>query len=233
MGTHPGPKESWCGHTVCAKTGVRRPGFRASQQKSNRCKGRVTGKICHRGTSRGDTARPAAGWGGRLPWGLSALIRGELASPKVSVNRASSKSIAARLARGQRWLQITLAPSHPSVLSPAHTGLQNILGIEGIKAVLSLCPCPALRSPVPRVHHIHTLEVQESFSPGAQPEEFTTLPIYSKPLVLNSPFKNHSNWAKQRGCEYQHRWEGKSWAGSVRKGCQAGEGHGQGCSWGL
>lgn len=62
--------------------------------------------------------------------GFISADKGRVGTAKVSVNGASSKSIAARLAPGQRWLQIT-PHAVPSLRAVTRTGLQNISWYTG------------------------------------------------------------------------------------------------------
>lgn len=125
----------WCGCSLRAKIGERFPGFRASQQESNWCKGRVAGTICHHSTSQCDTTR----MGQEVVVGFISTDKGQAGTAKVRVNGASSKSIAARLAQGQRWVQMIL--HYPvSLCCHLHRAAEHFLEYRALKW---FCPSAA------------------------------------------------------------------------------------------
>lgn len=71
--------------------------------------------------------------------GFISVDKGRAGTAKVTVNGASSKSIAARLAQGQQWLQMT--PHCPvSLCCHLHRAAEHVLEYRALKG---FCPSAA------------------------------------------------------------------------------------------
>lgn len=120
----------------------------------------MAGKIFHHSTSQCDTTR----MGQEVVVGFISTDNGQAGTAKVRVNGASSKSIAARLAQGQQWLQMT--PHCPaSLCSHLHSAAEHFLEYRALK----WCSTHSAKH---HIHHSYIFRIQKNFFPSAWPYQF-------------------------------------------------------------